>query len=135
MHSSATLVGHQLTMLPAEIVSFADFRAAYSSGLLLSRDTGNPRGYGNNPYVGYDNINSSPFLYSGARDGRLPPMERVVTVELKGETAAHPFSRLIHSPVVNDVVGGIPIVILHHGGTRSAPDGAVIAVSRDVGAA
>ena len=129
------LVGRQLTMLPAEIVSFADFKAAFPSGLVLSRDTGNPRGYGNNPYVGYDNINSSPFLYSGPKDGRLPPMERVVTVELNGETAAYPFSRLIHSPVVNDVVGGTPLVVLHQGGTLSALDGAVIAASRDVGSA
>jgi hypothetical protein len=129
------LVGHQLTVLPAEIISFADFKAAYPEGLVLSRDTGNPRGYGNNPYVGYDNINSSPFLYSGSRDGRLPPMERVVTVEQNGETAAYPFSRLIHSPAINDVVGGTPVVILHQAGTVSALDGATIAASRDVGAA
>jgi hypothetical protein len=129
------LVGHQLTMLPAEIVSFADFKDAYPSGLVLGRDTGNPRGYGNNPYVGYDNINSSPFLYSGPNDGRLAPMERVVTVELNSETAAYPFSRLIHSRVVNDVLGGTPIVVLHQGGTLSALDGPVIAASRDVGAA
>jgi hypothetical protein len=129
------LVGHQLTILPAEIVSFVDFKTGYPSGLVLSRDTGNPRGYGNNPYIGYDNINSSPFLYSGATDRRLPPMERVVTVELNGETAAYPFSRLIHFPVVNDVLGGTPLVVLHHGGTLSALDGAVIAASRDVGAA
>src|SRR5216683_6952868 len=37
------LVGRQLTMLPAEIVSFADFKAAFPSGQVLSRDTGNPR--------------------------------------------------------------------------------------------
>ncbi len=129
------LVGHQLTMLPSEIVSFADFKTAYSSGQVLSRDTGNPRGYGNNPYVGYDNINSSPFLYSGPNDGRLPPMERVATVELNGETVAYPFSRLIHSPVVNDVLAGTPLVVFHQGGTLSALDGAVIAASHDVGAA
>jgi hypothetical protein len=129
------LVGHQLTLLPAEIVSFADFKADYPNGLVLSRDTGNPRGYGNNPYVGYDNINSSPFLYSGPKDGRLPPMERVVTVELNGETVAYPFSRLIHSRVVNDVLGGTPLVVFHQGGTLSALDRAVIAASRDVGAA
>jgi len=129
------LVGRQLTMLPAEIVSLADFKAAYAGGQVLSRDTGNPRSYGSNPYVGYDNINSSPFLYSGPKDGRLPPMERVATVELNGETAAYPFSRLIHSPVVNDLVGGTPLVVLHQGGTLSALDGPVIAASRDVGAA
>jgi hypothetical protein len=81
------LVGHQLTPLPAEIVSFADFKAAFPHGQVLSRDTGHPRSYGTNPYVGYDSINSSPFLYSGPQDGRLPPMERVATVELRGQAA------------------------------------------------
>jgi hypothetical protein len=129
------LVGRHLTPLPAEIVSFADFRAAYPEGRILSRDTGHPRGYGTNPYVGYDNINSSPFLYTGPRDGRLAPMERVVTVELGSEAAAYPFSRLAQVRVVNDVVGGTPLVVFHHGGTVSALDGPVIAASRDVGAA
>jgi hypothetical protein len=129
------LVGRRLTMLPAEIVSFADFKAAFPTARVLSLDTGHPRGYGTNPYVGYDDINSSPFLYAGPKDTRLPPMERVATVELRGETVAYPFSRLIPAHVVNDEVGGIPLVVFHQGGTVSALDGPVIAASRDVGAA
>ena len=129
------LVGHRLTMLPAEIVAFADFKAAYPSGPVLSRDTGHPRGYGTNPYVGYDDIGSTPFLYAGPKDTRLPPMERVATVELGGQTAAYPFSRLIQAHVANDEVGGTPLVVFHQGGTVSALDGPVIAASRDVGAA
>ena len=129
------LVGQRLTMLPAEIVSFADFVAAHPQSQVLSRDTGHPRGYGSNPYVGYDDINSSPILYSGPKDGRLPPMERVATVELNGETAAYPFSRLAVARVINDVVGGTPLVVFHRGGTVSALDRGVISASRDVGAA
>jgi uncharacterized protein DUF3179 len=129
------LVGSKLTMLPAEIVSFADFKAAFPTGQVLSRDTGHPRGYGSNPYVGYDNISSSPFLYSGPKDGRLPPMERVATVELNGETAAYPFRRLVQVHAVNDSVGGAPVVVFHRPGTRSALDGSAIASSRDIGAA
>jgi len=129
------LVGRQLTMLPAEIVSFADFKAAFPQGRILSRDTSHPRGYGSNPYVGYDNINSSPFLYSGPTDGRLPPMERVATVEVNGDTAAYPFSQLTRVHVINDMAGGTPLVVFHQGGTNSALDGPVIAAPRDVGAA
>jgi hypothetical protein len=62
-------------------------------------------------------------------------MERVATVEFGGETAAYPFSRLVKAHVVNDVVGGTPVVVLHHGGTLSALDASVISASRDVGAA
>ena len=129
------LVGHRLTMLPAEIISFADLKAAFPNAQVLSRDTGHPRGYGTNPYVGYDTITSSPFLYSGPKDGRLPPMERVATVEFGGQTAAYPFSRLIQAHVVNDELGGTPLVVFHQGGTVSALDASVISASRDVGAA
>ena len=62
-------------------------------------------------------------------------MERVATVELNGETAAYPFSRLAGTRAVNDVVGGTPLVVFHRGGTVSALDGGVISASRDVGAA
>ena len=126
------LVGRKLRMLPAEIVSFADFKAAFPGGQILSRDTGHLRDYGSNPYVGYDNINSSPFLYSGPKDGRLPPMERVATVELNGVTVAYPFSQLSQVHAVNDALGGAPVVVLYQAGTTSALDGALIATSREI---
>ena len=130
------LVGRQLTMLPAEIVSFRDFRTAWPNGQVLSRDTGNPRRYGSNPYVGYDDIHTSPILYSGpATDVRLQPKERVVTVELNGDAAAYPFSQLMTVHVANDTVGGTPVVVFYQIGTRSALDAPLIATSRDIGAA
>jgi uncharacterized protein DUF3179 len=130
------LVGHQLTMLPAEIVSFRDFKSAFPNGQVLSRDTGVARRYGWNPYVGYDDINSTPILYSGpATDGRLLPKERVVTIELNGDAAAYPFSQLMTVHVANDTVGGTPVVVFHQSGTRSALDTVLIETSRDIGAA
>jgi hypothetical protein len=130
------LVGRQLTMLPAEIVSFKDFKAAFPNAPVLSRDTGIQRRYGWNPYVGYDDINSTPILYSGpATDGRLPPKERVLSIELNGEAAAYPFSQLMTAHVANDEVGGTPVVVFHQSGTRSSVDAALIEASRDIGAA
>ena len=55
------LVGRQLTMLPAEIVSFRDFRTAFPNGQVLSRDTGNPRRYGWNPTS--DTTTSTPAQF------------------------------------------------------------------------
>jgi hypothetical protein len=102
---------------------------------VLSRETGFRRDYGRNPYVGYDDVSSSPFLYSGPSDGRLRPMERVVTVALNGEAAAYPFSQLEQRGVIRDIVGGTPIAVLFQKGTASALDAGRIAGSRDVGAA
>src|SRR2546426_2027860 len=106
------LTGKHLTFLASQIISWGMFKLAYAGGKVLNRETGHRRSYGNNPYVGYDDINSSPFLYRGPKDGRLPPMERVVTISLNGEDVAYPFSVMEKVRVVNDTAGGRPIVIL-----------------------
>ncbi len=113
------LTGKRLTPVPAAMVSFADFRATHPEGVVLSRDTGYPRSYGFNPYPGYDDISRSPFLFFEPVDGRLPAMERVVTVSINGEDAAYPFSVLAEEKVVADTVGGESIVVFHQPGTDS----------------
>jgi hypothetical protein len=129
------LTGQRLTFLPSLVVSWEMFRGAHPQGKVLNRTTGHRRSYGVNPYAGYDDIASSPFLYTGPRDGRLPPMARVVTVSLGGEDVAYPFSVLEKTPVVNDAVGGRPVVIFYTRGVASALDRSSIADSRDVGTA
>jgi len=62
-------------------------------------------------------------------------MERVVTVALGGEAAAYPFSLLKEQGVVEDTVGGQPIVVFFQQGATSPLDGATIASSREVGGA
>jgi hypothetical protein len=129
------LAGSRLAVLPSQIVAWEAFRQAYPGGKVLSRDTGHARPYGRNPYVGYDDINASPFLYTGRLDARLRPMERVVTVSIGREDVAYPFRALETVRVVHDVVGGAPIVVFFEKGMASALDRSEIAASRDVGAA
>ena len=130
-----TFTGAQLTPLPAQTISWKTFRETFPGGKVLSRNTGYNRSYGENPYVGYDDVNSSPFLYRGPKDPRLRPVERVVTVSLAGEDVAYPFSALEKVRVVNDTVGGQKIVVLFEKGVASALDGHSIPESRDVGTA
>ncbi|MCP4167833.1 MAG: DUF3179 domain-containing protein [Chloroflexi bacterium] len=96
------LAGEMLTFIPTSLISFADFRDAYPEGTVLSQDTGFGRSYGQNPYAGYDDINQSPFLFDGDSDGRLRPMERVVTVSLADADVAHPLTTLTESGVIHD---------------------------------
>ena len=126
--------GKRLALLPAMIISWEEFKSAYPEGTVLSCETGHVRDYGRNPYLGYDDIDQSPFLYRGETDGRLPPMARVVTVELDGEAVAYPYDILERVHVVNDTVGEIPIAVLWQAGTASALDASTIAAGRDVGA-
>ena len=130
------LTGTQLVFRPASIIAWADFKAAYPEGSVLSRDTGFSRSYGRNPYAGYDDVNNPPFLYRGPETPDvLSPVARVLTVDLGGEAAAYPYDVLQKVGVVNDAVGGTEIVVLWAAGTASALDTGTVAGGRDVGAA
>ena len=130
------LTGVQLAFRPASIIAWADFKANYPDGKVLSRETGFNRAYGDNPYVGYDDVNRPPFLYRGPdTPGELPPVARVLTIDLNGEAVAYPYDVLQQVQVVNDVVGGTNIVVLWAMGTASALDAGTVAGGRDVGAA
>jgi hypothetical protein len=128
--------GSQLAYYPAAMISWQDFRAAYPSGSVLSRETGFSRDYGRNPYFGYDDINQTPFLYQGDKTpDQLPPMARVLTLEIENEAKAYPYDTLKKLNIVNDLVGNKPVVIFWASGTASALDAGSISDGRDVGAA
>ncbi len=130
------LVGARLKQLPARIVSWRDFRAEYPGAQVLSRDTGHERPYGENPYSGYDDVDTSPFFpAANATDDRLPPKERVVYVERGNEAVAIPFSTLRARRVVRVEVDGRRLLVRWRGGVASPLDDAEISEGRDVGTA
>ena len=129
------LAGERLTMLPSIIVSWDAFKDAHPNGMVLSQDTGFNRNYGANPYGGYDQIDSSPFLFDGETDERESPMMRVLGIEINEEARAYSFEDLEEHPVVHDEVGGEQVVVFWRPGATSALDQGDIAGSRDVGMA
>lgn len=126
------LLGTQLAFISSPIVSWAEFKQTQPDGKVLSRETGHRRPYGQNPYVGYDT--TSPFLYRGPEDDRLPAMERVATVSVGEEAIAFPFSVLEKEPVVHYTLGDQEMVVFYKRGTASALDSQALAQGRDVGA-
>ncbi len=128
--------GSQISSLPTSIVSFGDFRTAFPDGLSLSRDTGFDLTYGKNPYEGLSGRFAPLILFERNIDGRFFAMERVVGVSVGDVDKAYPFSVLVESPVVNDVVGGRPIVVLWGSpDTADALNRAVVADGRAIGSA
>ncbi len=127
------LVGKTLKRLPTQIISFEQFRKAYPDGVVLSRQTGFKRRYGENPYAGYDDINKSPFLFRGKTDGRLKPMEKVIAIAIGDRSKAYPYSISRRLQVINDKVESEPLVIFHDQGAASALDAPVIANSKQAG--
>ena len=128
------LAGRRLTLLPAAIISWSDFKAANPDSQVLSRETGNPRDYGRNPYAGYDRADRPPFLYDGIPDGRLLPKERVLALSINDADIAFPFSVLEQEGAINHTVGGRDVAVFFKLGTLSALDAGTISLSRDVGA-
>ncbi len=134
------LTGATLERVPTQISSWSDFRSGFPQGQVLTRDTGFDRRYGENPYPGYDDADSKPFLFTGEVDGRLAAVERVLGVEESGEVVAFPYFRLKDAgsgdaSAVNEEIGDRPVVVLWVSGTASALDAPDIATSRDVGSA
>jgi len=52
---------------------------------------------------------------TGTLDDRLPAMSLVMGVERNGESCGYPLSGLVDAPVINDTVGGEPVVVLYDG--------------------
>lgn len=127
--------GATLTQVPSTIASFHDFVKAYPQGRVLSRETGHVRAYGKNPYRGYDRIGDQPFLFRDPVDPPLPAMERVIGITRGGKTRVDPFAALAVKPVINDDVGGEPVVVFSHKELLSALDAETIRDSRRIPAA
>ncbi|HSM70237.1 MAG TPA: DUF3179 domain-containing protein [Anaerolineales bacterium] len=128
------MLGTQLDFYPASIVSWESFKSKYPNGDVLSKDTGFGRNYGRNPYTGYDDVNNYPFLYQGAPvPDELPPVARVLTIDLNGEAVAYPYEVLQEVNVVNDTVGGEEVVVFWQAGVASALNTSQVATGRDVG--
>ncbi len=112
--------GRRLRTVPARMVSFASFRTRHPNGRVLTRATGYARPYGQNPYIGYDDVGSPPFFpVTNADDKRLAPKERVVFVELGGEAVAVPFSALRTRRLLRIEAGGRTLLVRRVGSALS----------------
>jgi hypothetical protein len=129
-----TYAGARLHLLPANTISFEEWRTAHPRGKVLSRDTGHSRNYGMNPYQSYDEPQLGPFLFRGRPDPRRPPKERVVGIKLGDTACAYPWPLLAERRVVLDRLADRDLVIFYQPGTLSALDEDEIKRSRAVGA-
>lgn len=127
------MTGTVLESVPSQLVSFEQLKERHPDALVLSRDTGYDRNYGSNPYPGYDDIDDRPFLFRGDLDGRLRPMERVVTVAIGDNARAYPYSVTRKARVINDELQGEKLVVFHDDGAVSALNRANIRKSTEIG--
>lgn len=128
-----TLTNTQLLRIPTQILSFSELQESFPKALVLSRDTGYSRRYGSNPYVGYDLVDSRPFLFDKLVDDRMLAKTRIVSVEIADEAVAYKYETLAENNLVNDLIADKPIVVFWQAGLNSALDASQIKNSKDVG--
>jgi hypothetical protein len=131
---AGVLTGTQLKTLPIATVSWRDWRATNPDSWVLSIETGFDRPYGTNPYVGYDDPTTRPFLYDGKLDSRLNPKARVVGIDDGDRGIAVTLTALRKRAVVELTVDGRPMVLWWKAGTASALESAEVSSGRDIGA-
>lgn len=127
------LLQTELERLPAWLLGFDEFARSHPDAPVLSRETGNPRDYGRNPYQGYDATGGQPFLFEGETDDRFPPMTRVVGLDIDDDPVAVVLEALASDRVVELEAGGDDVVVLWTPGQASALDTSSIDQGRDVG--
>jgi Protein of unknown function (DUF3179) len=135
MAVAGVLTGTRLTTYPVSTVSWEDFRTANPDALVLTRNTGFDRNYGANPYLGYDDATTRPFLYDGDVDPRLDPKERVIVVRNVGRPAvALALADLVSTGVLEFEAQGRSVIAVLDPGTASPLDRAALAAGYDQGA-
>lgn len=129
------LKGAQLNVLPSMLISYEEFFRSYPDGSVLSTETGHNKEYGKNPYVNYDDLsNEKPRLFNEGVDPRLPAMERVININVKGIDRIYPLSVIQKKKVINEVPHNEPVVLFYQKGTVSVMDKNDIKSSKDIGA-
>ncbi len=130
------LTGAQLEAIASPLLSWGDFRENHPTGQVLDwTQTGHNRDYGRNPYYGYDDPATQPFLFRGTVDDRAVAKQRVVGVAVDGAATAFALEGISggEARATNATVGGRPIVIFWKAGQSSALDTQDQATGKDVG--
>tara|TARA_B100000315_G_scaffold201492_1_gene193995 strand:- start:8 stop:625 length:618 start_codon:yes stop_codon:yes gene_type:complete len=105
------LAGQKLTRISLDTLEWANWKELHPDTKVLSTDTGIPRNYNSDPYLGYYSSNNVMFPVDNI-DNRLHLKTLVYGVVINGEAKAYPENDMIKTGLINDIVGGKPILAL-----------------------
>ena len=130
------LAGTELESIPSPLLAWGDFRENFPTGQVLDwTRTGHRRNYGRNPYVGYDDPDTNPFLFRGTVDDRARAKQRVVGIAIGDAATAFTLESISggEARATNATVGERPVVIFWKAGQSSALETLDQFSGRDVG--
>jgi hypothetical protein len=106
------LVGRHLQQVLSEQTTWGHWRAEHPNTLILDVDPSDVRF---DPYQLYYDRPDAGVVGRKHTDDRLPVKEKVIGVRINGEVKAYSFTALARDRVINDRVGGVPLVIVFDG--------------------
>ncbi|MCG8440648.1 MAG: DUF3179 domain-containing protein [Caulobacterales bacterium] len=111
--------GVSLAIRPVVITDWADWRAQHPDTQVLSLETGHRRDYGSG--VAYRDYFASPdLMFPALADTlHLGVKDQVYGVRLPSGAKAWPIEAFRARPVINDEVGGAPVVLVGDAATRA----------------
>jgi hypothetical protein len=131
---AGVLTGTELTVLPASLLSWEQWRSAHPGGWVLSRQTGYARAYGTNPYYRYDDKASLPLFFDGPIDSRIEFLKQPVVGIASGSDALAVDVEALRLDGVREVtVDGRDLTVWWLPGARSSLDDFAVGVGREVG--
>ena len=110
------LLGQHLQQILSEQTSWGRWRAEHPTTLMLAVVSSQ---VAFDPYQNYYGAPDAGVVGRKRTDNRLPVKEKVIGVRLGGEVKAYSFTALARDRVVNDTVGGVPLVIVFDGASFS----------------
>lgn len=121
-----TDLGKRLSPYPSLWMTWGAWKRAYSSGQVLSRNTGFTRDYTFDPYGEY-RTNQQVWFLTAKKDDRLATKERVYGVTVGEAAVAYSEKNFAGNMIIHDTIGGRPVVVWKDAETR-----AVSAFTRDM---
>jgi uncharacterized protein DUF3179 len=113
---SGPLKGTHLALYPFLLTTWNEWRKQHPDTLVLKPLPGYAdRLAAMNKIINQGVVGMAGAAPEGAfsRDNRLPPRDTIAGLEVGGEAKAYPISALRSVRVVNDTVGGSPVLIVH----------------------
>ena len=105
------LTGHELDLVPFDVITWGDWKELYPDTLVLTTDTGHIRSYATDPYGNYYTEPRIMFPVEHS-DDRLHPKEIILGFEEDGVYKAFRQSDAESHVVINDIVGNSSVLVL-----------------------
>lgn len=116
--------GTQLEVIPALQTTWERWKGRHPNTLVLEKRCS----FGGGRYSGYFRSGAAGIMGETHTDDRLPVKERVIGVFLDGDAKAYGFRAMEDRPLVNDRVGGRPLLVVFDEPSRTG-----VVFSREVG--